>query len=160
MDLFEKYYTLCLRYLSLRQRSEKEIADYLKKKKTPEAIIVQIVIKLKEQKFLDDGLFAKMWIEGRTRGRPRSKWLLTRELREKGVSQEIIDASLDSSPEAVSDLVLAKEAIGKRIDRLHGASRQEIYQKVGSFLARRGFNWDTSKRAIDDLLKEGYNSDE
>lgn len=160
MDLFEKYYTLCLRYLSLRQRSEKEIADYLKKKKTPDEIIVLIVTKLKKQKFLDDGLFARMWIEARSRGKPRSKWLLTRELREKGVSQEIIEKTLSLSSEVASDLSLAKDAIEKRILKFKDAPRQEVYQRVGGFLARRGFNWETSKRAIDDLLKEGYNREE
>lgn len=159
MDLFEKYYTFSIKYLSLRPRSEKEIVDYLKKKKSPEDILLRIIAKLKEHKFIDDTLFAKMWIDSRNRAKPRSKWLLTRELREKGISHEIIE-SIFLYSEAKSDLSLAKEAIEKRIVKYRELPRQEIYQKVGGFLARRGFNWETSKRAIDDLLKEGYNSDE
>lgn len=160
MDLFEKYYTLSLKYLSFRQRSEKEIVNYLKKKKTSEEVIVRIIAKLREHKFLDDALFAKLWIDSRNRAKPRSKWLLTRELREKGVSQEIIETLLLTAGVVKSDLSLAREAIAKRIVKYRELPRQEIYQKVGGFLARRGFNWETSKRAIDDLLKEGYNSDE
>lgn len=160
MDLLEKYYTLALRYLQIRQRSEKEIRDYLKKKKASGESIDQIVLRLKHHKFLDDELFAKLWVESRTRTKPRSKWLLQRELKEKGVSQSIIKAGLASMTEAKSDLILAKEAIERRIARVHNLPKNEIYQKVGGFLARRGFNWEISKRAIDDLLKEGYNSDE
>lgn len=160
MDLFEKYFTLSLKYISLRPRSEKEIVDYLKKKKTPEDVSTKIIARLKEHKFLDDELFAKMWVDGRTRAKPRSKWLLTRELKEKGVSSEIIESVLLSTVDVTSDLSLAKDAIRKRIVKYKDLTRQEIYQKVGGFLARRGFNWETSKRAIDELLKEGYNTRE
>ncbi|MDP3941236.1 MAG: regulatory protein RecX [bacterium] len=171
MDLFEKYYTLSLKYLQMRQRSEKEIVAYLMKKsakggsasggkKTPDDTILRVLAKLKENKFLDDGLFAKMWIEGRTRAKPRSKWLLTRELKEKGVSEEIIENIFLATTEMKSDLSLAKEAIGKRILKHREHPRTEIYQKIGGFLARRGFDWETSKRAIDDLLKERYNNSE
>lgn len=122
--------------------------------------MLRIIAKLKEHKFIDDTLFAKMWIDSRNRAKPRSKWLLTRELREKGVSQEIVETLLLTAGVVKSDLSLAREAIEKRIVKYRELPRQEIYQKVGGFLARRGFNWETSKRAIDDLLKEGYNSDE
>lgn len=158
MDLFEKYYTLSLRYLQMRQRSEKEIVDYLKKKKAPEDISARIIAKLHVHRFLDDALFAKMWVESRNRSKPRSKWLLSRELQQKGIDKNIIELLLEAKGED-NDLTLAKEAIGKRIKKYRELPRTEIYQKVGGFLARRGFSWETSKRAIDDLLKEGYNNE-
>lgn len=159
MDHFEKYYTLALRYLQIRPRSEKEIVDYLRKKKITEAIILRVIAKLKEQKFLNDELFAKMWIESRNRSKPRSMWLLSRELQQKGVAKIIIDQVLETQGEQ-TDLALAKEAIERRIGKYKTLPRQEIYQKVGGFLARRGFNWETSKHAIDEVLKEGYNTEE
>ncbi|MEN9407303.1 MAG: hypothetical protein RLZZ455_519 [Candidatus Parcubacteria bacterium] len=160
MEHFEKYYNLALRFLALRPRSEKEVVEYLKKKKVPEETMMQILSRLKEHRFLDDALFAKMWVESRTRGKPRSKWLLTRELTEKGIHNEIIETVFQGNQVVGSDLQMAKNAVGKRIERYRDLPRQEVYQKVGGFLARRGFNWDTSKQAIDDLLKERYNTDE
>ena len=160
MEHFEKYYNLALRFLALRQRSEKEVVEYLKKKKVTEEIVEQILSRLKQHRFLDDALFARMWVESRTRGKPRSKWLLTRELKEKGIKNEIIETIFQGDHTVGSDLQMAKNAVGKRIERYRDLPRQEVYQKIGGFLARRGFNWETSKQAIDDLLKERYNTDE
>jgi len=39
------------------------------------------------------------------------------------------------------------------MEKLQDAPRQEIYNKVGSFLARRGFDWGTIKKAIDSYAK-------
>ena len=143
----------------MRQRSEKEIIDYLKKKKVPEDLSVRIIAKLHEHRFLDDTLFAKMWVESRNRSKPRSKWLLSRELGQKGIARNIIEQLLDGKGKD-NDLALAKDAVGKRIMKYKDLPRTEIYQKVGGFLARRGFNWETSKRAIDELLKDRYNNNE
>jgi regulatory protein len=42
----------------------------------------------------------------------------------------------------------------KRYALLKGASRNEIYNKIGGFLARRGFSLDTVKAVIDQILKK------
>lgn len=160
MDSFEKYYTHSLKYLSLRQRSEKEIVEYLKKKKAPEDIVQKIVSKLKEHRFLNDALFAKLWVESRNRTKPRSEWLLSRELEQKGVAKSVIKKLFENTRSKDNDLSFAKQALERRITKYKGLPRNEIYQKLGGFLARRGFDWETCKRAIDDLLKEGYNTRE
>lgn len=159
MDLFEKLYNLSLRYLQIRQRSEKEVREYLKKKQATPEVIEKIIAKLHDYNFLNDALFAKLWVESRSRAKPRSKWLLQRELSQKGIAKEIIEHTLIEESGA-TDLALAKQAIERRIVRFRDLPRQEVYQKVGGFLARRGFSWETSKRAIDDLLGKEYNDNE
>ena len=42
-DHFDQYYLKAIFYLKFRQRSVKEIEDYLKKKKTPEEMIARVV---------------------------------------------------------------------------------------------------------------------
>ncbi|HWY79673.1 MAG TPA: regulatory protein RecX [Candidatus Sulfotelmatobacter sp.] len=149
-----KYLNLAYYYLSIRNRSEKEMREYLAKKNASLKIIDQIILCLIEKKFLNDESFARSWIVSRARLKPKGKVLLQMELRKKGISDEIILSVLNDVHEDVPDeLTQAKELIIKRMERMVGKSRNEIYQKVGGFLARRGFSWEIVKKAIDDNLE-------
>lgn len=157
MDLTEKiakYLENCYRYLSIRNRSEKEIRDYLVKKKAEPEIIEAIVERLKKQKFLDDEVFARGWVLSRARFKPKGKSALKFELLQKGITKELIEKVLAETHEEIPDeITQAKNLIGRRIEKLQGVPRQEIYQKVGGFLARRGFSWEVIKKAIDETLQ-------
>lgn len=161
---FDSYYLLALRYLNIRFRSEKEMRDYLKKKilrqaqddkRTTDAeqTIDFVIHKLKQQKFLNDEEFAKMWVRSSTSYKPKGKYRITLELRQKGVSQEIIDKILvDPEVRLKSELDLAVETLEKKKKKYSGMSRQELFTKAGQMLARKGFDLDTIKAAIDDVF--------
>jgi regulatory protein len=159
MDSFEFAYNKALRFLSYRQRSEKEVRENLQKRLRSgdyfePGTIEKVVEKLKEQKFLNDEEFARMWIESRNRSKPRSQRLLAVELRRKGISDEIIESRImNHQSSGETDLDLAKKIVETKIEKLKHLERNEIYKKLGGLLARRGFNWDTIRHAIDDGLK-------
>lgn len=167
---FDSYYLLALRYLNIRFRSEKEIRDYLKRKLSrhsgkqsasridsgqarmtdEEGLINLIIHKLKQQKFLNDEEFAKMWVRSSTSYKPKGKYRISLELHQKGISQEIIDKVLtDSEVRLKSDIDLAIETLEKKKKRYIGMARQELFAKAGQMLARKGFDLDTIKAAID-----------
>lgn len=153
-DHTEKYLALLYRYLTIRNRSEKEIRDYLVKKKAEPQVIKSLVKLLYEQKFLNDEDFARSWVRSRARFRPRGKRVLAMELQQKGIEKELITKVLAEEDEELPDeLTQAKSLIVKRIEKVRDLPRQEIYQKVGAFLARRGYGWDVIKKAIDESLK-------
>jgi len=156
MDFSEKskkYLENTYRYLSIRNRSEKEIREYLSKKNAEPEIIEHIVELLKKQKFLDDEVFARGWVTSRARFRPKGKSALKFELLQKGISKELIEKILgEENEDRPDELTQAKNLIGRRMEKLKDAPRQEIYNKVGAFLARRGFGWETIKKAIDQSL--------
>lgn len=154
MDVFEKFYNKALRFLSYRPRSEKEIRDKLKSKKVDLSIVEQIVQKLKEQNFINDEEFARWWVEQRTTFKPRSLKLIKIELRQKGLTADLIDKTIyDLRFKNYDDLELARKLVEKRIKRYRNLSTEEIYQKVGRFLAQKGFNWEVIKQSIDGVLK-------
>lgn len=155
MDEFEKFYNKALKFLSYRPRSEKEIRDKLIGKKAPLEIIEKIIVKLKEHNFINDEEFAKWWIEQRTNFKKISLRFIRMELRQRGINDEIIESKFsDLKHEIVSDLDRAKQLVKVKIEKLKGLSRQEVYKKLGGFLARRGFDWDTIKQSIDESLKK------
>ncbi len=142
----DRFYNFALRFLSYRPRSEKEVREKLKSKKVEPLIIDKIIAKLIDKKFINDEEFAKGWIESRQRFKPRSLRLIKMELKQKGISTETIN---NLQLTINSDLEQAKKLVEKRIGRLKGLSKQKIYEKLGRYLASKGFNWDTIKKAID-----------
>ncbi len=186
MGEFEKFYNIALRFLSYRPRSEKEVRDHLnikyqiskiKNKRVEknelgiQSIIDKVIQKLKEQKFINDEEFGKWWVEQRTTFKPRSLRLIKTELRQKGISNEVVDKMIYDLRPARSaggfknyDLEEAKKLIEKRIKRFRnplrceaskfGMTNEVVYQKLGSYLARRGFDWETIKKSIDEVLEK------
>jgi regulatory protein len=155
MNDFEKHFNGAIKFLSFRPRSEKEMRDFLKRKKTPDDILEKIITVLKEKKFLNDKDFTRLWVSQRTTLRPKSKGVIKMELLQKGIDPEIIDAALTGEDgDGVSDLDQATKLVMSRLSRYKSFPKQEIYQKLGGFLARRGFRWETIKKAIDTALLE------
>src|SRR3990167_10976387 len=169
MDDFEKFYNLALSFLSYRPRSEKEVRDYLKRKtqnakrKTTvqnskldtaeiEIEIDRVIQKLKGQKLINDEEFAGMFLENRLRFKPRSSRLIRLELKQKGIDPETI-SNLQLTID--NDFESARKLVEKKIGRLEGLPKKEIYQKLGRYLASKGFDWDTIKKSIDAVLDKG-----
>jgi len=149
---FEKFYNKCLHFLSFRPRSEKEIRDYLAKKKVSEEVSQKIIAKLKEYKFVDDFEFTKWWIEQRTRIKPKSWWTIKFELKQKGISSELIENSEIETP---NDLETAKKLAEKKLRSISNKEdKQKTKEKLGRFLASKGFDWGIIRKSIDDVLSE------
>lgn len=147
-----------LRFLSFRPRSEKEIRDYFKKKQVDPLVSQKIIDKLRESKFLNDMEFARWWVEQRTLIKPRAWRIIKIELKQKGISSEIIEElNINSESEEINDLTMAIKLAQKRLQRYKNLSRQEIYQKMGRFLISKGFDYDTVKRSIDEVFSKEYN---
>ncbi len=91
-------------------------------------------------------------MEQRSTFRPRGKFGLAAELRQKGVDKTIIKRVID---EKVDELFLAKELVKKKAKSYQSLPREERRQKMAAFLARRGFSWSTIKSSIDHV-KRGY----
>lgn len=151
MDELQKFYDRTLRFLSYRHRSEKEIKDFLACKQVAPVVIAKILKKLKEQNFINDREFAKWWIEQRTGSKPRGWRAIKMELKQKGISDELIT---NYKLLITNEEELARKAIEKKTAIYKKLPRQEAYQKLSQFLLRRGFDWETIKIVIDEALKK------
>lgn len=147
-----------LRFLSFRPRSEKEIRDYLSRKKVSELVVQKILSKLKENKFLNDEEFAKWWVEQRTLVNPRALRVIKIELKQKGIPKEIIEQLTQNTEfKLQNDLEMAIRLAQKRLPRYKNLPNQEIYQKLGRYLVSKGFDWETVKISIDEVFSKEYN---
>lgn len=154
MDDFEKIkvevlkaYTRALKLLSYRPRSEKEIRDRLMKKEFDSMIIDQVIDKLKADKLLNDREFADWWAEQRQEFRGKSKYVIKRELAEKGVENEIADMAVSK---AKDDYETAKAFLERKSRLFERYTGEEYTKKVAGFLQRKGYSWGI----ISKILKE------
>lgn len=163
-DIYQKLLGFALNYVSIRPRSEKEIREYLVKKihrwGISETLLEDIINRLSELGYVDDLMFSQAFISSRNRFRPKGKRLITQELKRKGVAVEIVEKALnqlqkDEEGEESSQLNLARRAVQKRLQSFKRYDKQERRNKLYNFLLRRGFDHDTIRSLIDEILLKG-----
>ena len=137
-DEVERARTRTLDYLSYRPRSEWEVREYLRKREISSSAIDTVVNALCEVNLIDDNAFAQYWLENRAQFRPKGKRVLTRELRQKGVSSQLIDEALEGyDEEQAASRVFTEQA--RRLTNLpHDVFRRRLIERM----ARRGFSYD------------------
>ena len=140
-------------YLSYRAGSVKEVRDKLAQKEFAEETIEQVVDDLQRQKLLNDSEFARRFVEARL-GRANGSRKLAQELRRKGIETEIIDevlgefaATLDSEERAIG-------LLGKQAWRYRGLERDKAKRRMLGFLARRGYDAQMARSAVDKVWQE------
>lgn len=134
------------RLLSHRSHSEHELGQklvrYGARKKIdhlPE-IIDQVIERLREQGYLNDKKFAEWFVSQRKEFRPRSKRRLSLELKQKGISEEIIENVLKEYDE--------KLVLQKLIEKKKAFYTKEELIK---YLLNQGFTYDLIQRQIDKI---------
>lgn len=138
----DKAYGLTLAYVARRIRSRGELHDYFKRKGYDGELSQQITKRLERQGFVDDDKFAEAWVRNRRLLKPVSVRRLQQELRQKHVSEEVIERTL--AMDETNELDVLRELIARR-------RKQPRYQddlKLMQYLARQGFSYDAIKTAL------------
>lgn len=149
-DAQEVAYQMALNLLSYRSRTEAEVRTHLVKKGIDEGIIQSVLERLRRSGLLNDQRFAQDWVENRSEYRPRGRRALVYELRQKGVSDEAIQAAV----EELDEEKLAYQAAQKKARQLKPMDWQEFKQKMYAFLSRRGFSYEISAPVVFRIWKE------
>jgi regulatory protein len=156
LDEREVTYQKALHFLSYRPRSSTEVRQNLSKRGISESIIDETLNRLQNAGLVNDEAFARAWVENRNTFRPRGKPALQMELRRKGLSDEIVQSVMDTQ---LDETVLAREAARKYARRLKDLEWTEFRQKLGGFLARRGFSYATLAPVVSEVWKETQTAD-
>ncbi len=135
---FNKAYNKCLRFLTPRIRSIKETKNYLKKKRFSPEIINKTIKKLKREHLLDDKAFACMFVESREKFKPKSKFALSFELRQKGIDDNIIDYVLKD----INELESAWSAVRPKLKLWQNQKKDKLKNKIFNYLRNRGFGFE------------------
>jgi regulatory protein len=149
-DARETAYQRALKLLSYRDRSEAEIQQHLQQKGIPEEVVASVIARLRRSDLVNDKRFAQLWVENRAEFRPRSKRALAYELKEKGIDRTAIEEMLENFDNDAA----AYDAAHRYVRKLRPLAWPEFRQKLYGFLARRGFDYDAAKAAIERVWAE------
>jgi len=140
-------------YLSFRPRSREEVRRYLRRKQTPPEIIESVLARLDRLNLVNDRDFASFWIENREQFNPRGAQVLKNELRMKGVARDVADELVEEDKDEERALHAGRK---KALSLLHipDIDYATFRNRLGSFLQRRGFSYEISKRTIRALWEE------
>lgn len=153
-EVSEKAYQRAVNFLSYRVRTEIEIRRNLRKHDTPDESVEQVLERLRRNRLIDDFEFARTWVENRSEFRPRGRRVLTSELRQKGVDQNIIDEALQD----IDEEALAYQAAHKNARKYRRYEWPDFRKKLLGFLARRGFNYSIAAPIVEQVWAEEQNN--
>lgn len=144
-----------LRLLEVRPRTEHEIRDRLRRKEFLPEQIDRVIGRLRELELLDDAQFARLWVANRQNLSPRGAHALRQELRAKGVDRVVADDVIANSTDAESESAACAEVARRALHKYANAPDRATFQrKLGGFLQRRGFSFETMKPILAELWNE------
>jgi regulatory protein len=147
-----------INYLAKRIHSEKELRIKLQRKRHNSDLINDIVNELKEKELLDDYKYSLIYSEEKIRLRLWGEKKIKSELMKKGINNEIISKVIEEKFSGASNLENAVELASKKLKSLSykNLEKRNLAEKVYSFLAARGYDYNTSREAVEKVLNENF----
>ncbi|MDR0880684.1 MAG: recombination regulator RecX [Clostridioides sp.] len=151
-EMYMKAQNKALNIISRSDKSEKTLRDRLLTE-FEEGTVDKVIDFLKKYSFVDDETFAKRLTEKNSSVNKWGKNKIKQNLYSKGLSKEnIADAmsTIDEDTEYQNALYAAKKKYNLIKDR--DDDKRKIYQKLYQHLAYKGFNYEVTKRVINEVL--------
>lgn len=139
---------LAFKYISYRNRTERELKEKLKEKEYTDDVIENIVVTLKEYNYINDEQYAmdmqKELINFKMYGEFRIKQILM----QKGISKNIINSLF-------FDYEKMQENAIKLLKRKYGKITPDYKEKkkIYSFLERKGYSYEIIKNSYDEVFQ-------
>lgn len=144
------------RLLAATDRSRAELEERLVGAGFAATVVARVLDEFTRAKLLDDTRLADRLIERELGRAPADAPLLRRKLERKGVEELLTDRAIDRALQSRDTLADARDAAVMRLRAMPDARRLGHVRLVGrllGFLARRGFNQETSEAAVEAVLR-------
>lgn len=143
-----------LKYLGYKMRSKNQVIKKLQEYEFPSNVIDKVIRVLEKYNYINDEDFAKAFIKDKLNLKGHGVFKISYDLKMLGVDEEIFkkylyDDEFINEEEKAKGLLLKKLG-NKNIEDLDYKEKQKIY----AYLARRGFSYDSIKKAFNGLLED------
>jgi len=148
---------IAARFLGTRPRTRWELERRLKRAGANEEDLGRVLDQLSNLGYVDDTAFARWWAEQRDRHGPRGRRMVEAELRQHGVTSDILESlrgeefaepGLDADPLPRSEVERAAAALARHLKGRPLPAEFRARQRIGAFLMRRGFDSETVRDAL------------
>ncbi len=142
---------ILLDQLTGRARTRKELADKLAQRNVPDEVAGPLLDRFEEVGLVDDGAFARDWIEQRQAGRGLARRALAQELRRKGVAAEVAAEALQEV-DAEDEEDAARRAVQAKLRSVRSLDRDKAVRRLVGMLARKGHSSAVAFRVVKEEL--------
>ncbi|MDY4511006.1 recombination regulator RecX [Streptococcus hyovaginalis] len=139
---------LALYFISFKQRTEKEVRDYLYKHEIEASIIPQVLDNLKADLWINDKQFVISTVEQNLSSGDKGAFVIKQKLMQKGISSATIDGVL-----ADYDFTEVAERVAQKLLRKYDGKLafKALKDRLNQSLTNKGFSYSEAKLAIDSL---------
>jgi regulatory protein len=144
---------IVLRQLSMAPRSRAELEAKLSGRGCPPDVAAAVLDRMTEVGLVDDQAYAQMLVRSHQAGRGLAKGALARELRTKGIEDDVARAALASIPDTV-ERDRARELVDKKLRAMHGLGIAVQTRRLAGMLARKGYSSSMAYAVIREAMAE------
>ncbi|WP_438468017.1 recombination regulator RecX [Streptococcus pluranimalium] len=139
---------LALYFLSFKQRTEKEVKDYLYKHEIEASIIPQVLENLKADRWINDKQFVISIAEQNLSSGDKGAFFIKQKLIQKGISSATIDGVLGDY-----DFTEVAERVAQKLLRKYEGKLafKSLKDKLSQSLTNKGFSYQEAKIAVEGL---------
>jgi len=134
--------------LGRRKRGRKELAQALRKRGFPAAMIETVVARLEAMGYVDDREFTRFWVMDRMERGRHGPERVRRELLAKGVERQIIDEALAPYRDSNEQRTRADALLEKWLRTARASDPRRRRAAAVAYLLRRGFEPDLAHRCV------------
>lgn len=153
-EYVEKTRRIALDLLAVRDRTVKEMGDRLVRRGRGQESIDVVIEGLLRSGLLDDEKFVRQWVGSRLEHRPEGRIKLLQDLRKRGVDRSLAERILEEFGDRVGSDEGADRVIERVLHRYQGQSPDAARRRLYGLLARRGFDPDTCRAAVERAMEQ------
>lgn len=144
---------LCLRALTKRSQTRKELADLLHAKEIPDPIALAVLDRFTSVGLINDAALAAGYAETRHRTLGLSRTAVGQKLRQRGIEPETVEEAvrhIDREAEESVAFALAR----KRVSTMQHLDPATKARRLIGMLARKGYSASLSHQVVREVVKE------
>ena len=153
-DERERTRRIALEFLGVRDRSVREMRERLQKRGCPASAIDTVVSDLEALRLLDDRTFVRRWVESRRQRRPEGVPKIVQDLVKRRVERAVVDEVLAEFDGELGSPDEALELLRRQRGGHLGLEATAAQRRMFGLLARRGFDSDTARDAVERAWRE------
>ncbi|MGH3344870.1 MAG: regulatory protein RecX [Carbonactinosporaceae bacterium] len=128
------------------------MAAALRRRDVPDDVADRVLDQLVERGLVDDAAFAAAWVDSRHRGRGLASAVLARELRRRGVDDDLLEGAL-ARLDSERELETARALVGRRLARTRDLEPRARVRRLLGVLARKGYPYGLAFRVVKEALE-------
>ena len=152
-DQYDVARQIVLRQLAMVARSRAQLEQKLAQRDVSPDVAAAVLDRMTEVGLVDDEAFAQMLVRTQQSGRGLAKRALARELRTKGIDDDLAEATLAKVSDA-DERDRARALVDKKLRAMHGLGVEVQTRRLAGMLARKGYSPSLTYAVIRDAIAD------